>query len=191
MVSRLLGWVAVSQCHLGCRKLCNPEGAERVSSGSYKSKSSPWLSALGFLLVHCIAFQNYILTQVKLLLDHTWHCIGKSFSFYSSQPYEIKTDLTDTRVAMCMYGSLYRKLLSKYPIWREKRLLVWVCMHLNTFMNTFVYKTVHNVFRNTNERHNYFKKLGFAPHFVFHWCSFCNWAVKNGHSTGWKKSHLL
>lgn len=71
VVSRLLGGVAVSQCHLGCRKMCIPEGAKPVSSGTYKSKSSPWLPVLSFLLVPCIAFQNYILTLVKLLLRIT------------------------------------------------------------------------------------------------------------------------
>jgi len=93
VASRLLGGVAVFQSHLGCRKFCIPEDAKPVSSGGYQSKSGPRLSTvhsitLIFLLLHYIAFQNYILTLVKLLLDHIWHCTGKSFSLYYSQIYE-------------------------------------------------------------------------------------------------------
>lgn len=86
------GCVTVS----GCWKVCIPEGAKPLSFGSYKSKSSPLLPTLSFLLVACIAFQNYMLALVKLLLDHTWHCIGNSFSLYYTQPYEIKIDSTYT-----------------------------------------------------------------------------------------------
>lgn len=124
-------------------------GCVTVSSGEQKTaetcelqevqiKSSPWLSTLSFLLVPCIAFQNYILTLVKLLLDHTWDCIGNSFSFYYSQLNEIKVTSTYTQVAMCMYGGFYRKVISKHPVCRDKRVHVWVCTNQNTFMCLYI-----------------------------------------------------
>lgn len=39
---------------------------------------------LTFLLLRCIAFQNYTLALVKLLLDRIGHSVGKSFSLYYS-----------------------------------------------------------------------------------------------------------